>query len=81
MEKAATSPYCVGTHYFQYCDQPALGRFDGENYNIGLVDVCQTPHDAFLDAVRDCHRDLYRVAAGGLAPFDREPQLIHPIFY
>ena len=81
VEKAATSPYCVGTHYFQYCDQPALGRFDGENYNIGLVDVCQTPHDAFLDAVRDCHRDLYRVAAGGLAPFDREPQLIHPIFY
>jgi len=81
VDRAAASPFCVGAHYFQYCDQPALGRFDGENYNIGLVDVCQTPHDAFLDGVRACHRDLYRVAAGGQEPQPREPRLIHPIFY
>ncbi|MCL2775779.1 MAG: beta-galactosidase [Oscillospiraceae bacterium] len=31
---------CVGVHYFQLNDQPYLGRSDGENYNIGLVDIC-----------------------------------------
>ncbi len=30
-------PYCVGYHWFQYNDQPAQGRFDGENSNYGLV--------------------------------------------
>ncbi len=81
VERAAASPHCVGTHYFQFCDQPALGRFDGENYNIGLVDVCQTPHAAFLDGVTACHRSLYRVASGAQPPSDRLPRLIHPIFY
>lgn len=30
-------PYCVGYHWFQWNDQPAQGRFDGENSNYGLV--------------------------------------------
>ncbi len=30
-------PYCVGYHWFQWNDQPAQGRFDGENSNFGLV--------------------------------------------
>lgn len=30
-------PYCVGYHWFQWSDQPAQGRFDGENSNYGLV--------------------------------------------
>ncbi len=37
---AKETGHCVGAHYFQLNDQPYLGRFDGENYNIGLVDVC-----------------------------------------
>ena len=39
VENAFAMPELVGTHYFQWADQPATGRFDGENYNIGLVDV------------------------------------------
>ncbi len=80
-EQAAASPFCVGVHYFQYNDQPTLGRFDGENYNIGLVDVCQEPHREFLRGVLDCHRNLYRVATGEMAPTPAEGKLIHPIFY
>jgi hypothetical protein len=30
-------PFMVGYHWFQYSDQPAEGRFDGENSNYGLV--------------------------------------------
>ena len=37
-------PELVGTHYFQWADQPSTGRFDGENYNIGLVDVTDRPY-------------------------------------
>ncbi len=80
-EQAASSPFCVGTHYFQYNDQPALGRFDGENYNIGLIDVCQTPHDAFLDEITGGHHDAYRVASGLQPATTEEGKLIHPIFY
>lgn len=80
-EQAAASPFCVGTHYFQYNEQPALGRFDGENYDIGLVDVCQTPLQELIEEARDCHRTLYRVAAGDVAPTPVRAKLIHPIFY
>jgi hypothetical protein len=30
-------PYFVGHHWFLYADQPAEGRFDGEDSNFGLV--------------------------------------------
>ncbi len=44
MHRCASHPYCLGAHYFQYADQAYLGRFDGENYQIGMVDVCHRPY-------------------------------------
>ena len=44
VENAFAMPEMVGTHYFQWVDQPSTGRFDGENYNIGLVDVTDHPY-------------------------------------
>jgi hypothetical protein len=32
-------PYAVGFHWFEYTDEPAEGRFDGENSNYGLVNI------------------------------------------
>lgn len=32
-------PFVVGYHWFQYTDQPAEGRSDGENSNFGLVNI------------------------------------------
>jgi hypothetical protein len=81
VERAAASAYCVGAHYFQYCEQPTLGRFDGENYDIGLVDVCQTPLAEFLEGVVACHRGLQGVAAGERAPTEVKGRRIHPIFF
>jgi hypothetical protein len=34
----------VGTHWFQYGDQATTGRGDGENYQIGFLDICDTPY-------------------------------------
>jgi len=37
-------PFMLGTHWFQYQDQPEEGRGDGENQVIGLVDIHDDPH-------------------------------------
>ncbi|KFI51414.1 beta-galactosidase [Bifidobacterium callitrichos] len=81
VEQAARSPYFVGAHYFQYNDQSPLGRFDGENYQIGLVDVCMQKYPEMAEAMRACHRSLYEVAAGERGAFDRIPEEINPIHY
>ena len=35
----AKLPYAVGYHWFEWCDEPKQGRFDGEDCNYGLVKV------------------------------------------
>jgi hypothetical protein len=39
IERLARVPYVVGVDWFQWADEPTHGRFDGENYNFGLVDI------------------------------------------
>lgn len=36
-------PYIIGYHWFEYADEPAEGRFDGENSNYGLVTIKDEP--------------------------------------
>ena len=56
----ASCPVTVGAHWFQFVDEPITGRyFDGENYNIGFVDVTDTPYPALRDAAVDVHAELY----------------------
>jgi agarase len=43
VSKLLSEPYVVGYHWFQYADQPAQGRFDGENSNFGLVNIEDEP--------------------------------------
>jgi len=50
---ALRNPYIVGTHWFQYKDQATTGRGDGENYQIGFVDVCDRPYPEIVRACRD----------------------------
>jgi hypothetical protein len=68
VESAAAHPACIGAHYFTLYDQSWLGRFDGENYNIGLLDVCHRRYEPFYAAARMTHERLYAVAAGEVAP-------------
>ena len=81
LEQGLTHPHFLGAHYFQLNDQSCLGRFDGENYQIGLIDVCMQEYEAMTDAMRACHEGMYRVAAGEEAAWDTVPEDIEPIHY
>ena len=44
-------PYVIGAHWFQYYDEPMFGRGDGENYNMGLVDIHDRPYEELTQMV------------------------------
>jgi hypothetical protein len=73
VENAFAMPELVGTHYFQWADQPSTGRFDGENYNIGLVDVTDRPYPELVEALKETHRRVLRLHRGELEPFRERP--------
>ena len=56
---ALRNPYIVGTHWFQYKDQATTGRGDGENYQIGFIDICDTPYPEIVQASREVGYSLY----------------------
>jgi len=57
---ALRHPQFVGCHWFQYRDEPVTGRsWDGENYQIGFVDVADTPYRELVDAARAVGYHLY----------------------
>ncbi len=80
VEDAAVKSWCVGTHYFILYDQSALGRFDGENYNIGFLDVCNQPYPELAEAARRSHERMYSVAAGEISPYSDEPDYLPLLF-
>ena len=80
LEDAARKPWCVGVHYFILYDQSALGRFDGECYNIGFLDVCNRPYEPLCSAARASHERMYAVATGKLPPFDEAPEYLPKLF-
>lgn len=61
VRSALENPLIVGTHWFQYCAQPTTGRFDGENYQIGLVDLGDTPYPETIAKVREIGRSMYEI--------------------
>ena len=61
LEGALRNPQIVGTHWFQYADQATTGRGDGENYQIGFVDVCDTPYPETIEASRQIGATMYRL--------------------
>jgi hypothetical protein len=75
-ERALADPCCVGSHYFRLYDNPALGRADGENYNIGFLDVCNRPYEPLVAAARRTHERQYRVASGAERPYDDAPDYL-----
>ncbi|WP_338027352.1 agarase [Colwellia maritima] len=65
MESVLNKPYMVGAHWFQYVDEPITGRaFDGENANIGFVDVTDTPYPELINAVKDVTSTMYQKRFG-----------------
>jgi len=79
-EDAAANPYCVGVHWFVLYDQSAIGRFDGENYNIGFLDICNRPHKPLCDAAIKSHEAVYDIAVGNKKPYDDVPEYLPKLF-
>ena len=80
IEDAAANPNCVGTHWFTLYDESAVGRHDGENYNIGFLDVCNRPYKELSEAGIASHERIYQVAMGDVDPYDDVPQYLPKVF-
>ena len=61
-------------------DQSALGRFVGECYNIGFLDICNRPYPELCAAARASHERVYAVATDELPPFDDAPEYLPLLF-
>jgi hypothetical protein len=72
VENAATNPAIIGTHWFQWIDQPCTGRNDGENYNIGFVDVTDRPYNELVKAAQETFKRLSSIHSGKEPPVTRQ---------
>ncbi|MDR9830119.1 beta-agarase, partial [Vibrio sp. FNV 38] len=69
MESVLDNNHFVGAHWFQYLDSPVTGRaWDGENYNVGFVNVTDTPYTKLTDASRMVNCELYGDDCSSLLP-------------
>ncbi|HBJ95160.1 MAG TPA: beta-agarase, partial [Lentisphaeria bacterium] len=59
------NPSIVGAHWFQFRDQPLTGRWDGEGYQIGFVDVADTPYPELTRAAREFGENMYQYRMNG----------------
>lgn len=81
IEQGFARPELIGMHYFQWVDQPYYGRFDGENYNIGVVTIQNIPYPELSQAMKLTNRRIYRVAEGTEEPYRATITRIPPIHY
>ena len=59
---ALRHPQFVGTHWFQWQDEPVIGRvYDEENYQIGFVDVADTPYQETIAVTREIGGEMYQM--------------------
>lgn len=71
--------YIMGMQWFQYDDEPALGRADGENWNAGLVNITDEPYTVLLEPMADLWAQKYDILGSG-APFItlNRPSIVSP---
>lgn len=53
-------PFAVGYHWFEHADEPAEGRFDGENSNYGLVNIKDEPWEILVEKMIQVNGDAER---------------------
>jgi len=74
INQALESPMFVGAHWFQFSDQVCTGRSDGENYQIGFVDICDRPYPEMVAAARQFGSYIYsRRSSGSLTAAPKQP--------
>jgi hypothetical protein len=61
VDGALRHPQFVGCHWFQWQDQPTTGRvYDEENYQIGFVDIADTPYREIIETSRAAGATMYQ---------------------
>ena len=60
--------YVVGQHFFEFADEPAAGRFDGEDSNFGLVDSSDNPYAPVVAISATMHDCAYARLLASPAP-------------
>ncbi|MDZ7638088.1 MAG: hypothetical protein U5J83_07535 [Bryobacterales bacterium] len=80
IEDAMANPNCVGAHWFTLYDQSAIGRYDGENYNIGFLDVCHRTYEEIGQAATASHEQMYALGGGTARPFADPPEYLPKLF-
>jgi len=64
VESVLAHPSFIGCHWFQWVDEPVTGRWmDGENYNLGFVDVTDSPYPELTEAAKEVHSRAYTFRA------------------
>ena len=64
VESALENAYIIGTHWHQFSDQATTGRFDGENFQVGMTDICDRPYYETIRHVRNIGYRMYAVRSG-----------------
>lgn len=59
IREAAGHPNFVGAHWFQWSDQPVMGRKDGENYRIGVLNITDQSYETMVSAITESSNTLY----------------------
>lgn len=65
VDAALRHPTLVGYHWFLHTDQPAEGRFDGENSNYGVVSMDDTVYDELTRKMTMVNEAAERVHRAG----------------
>ena len=61
LESALKNPWVAGVHWFMYMDQVCTGwEHNGENFQMGLVDICDTPYPELLKSIKETAYALYQ---------------------
>jgi len=68
VKSALEHPLVVGTHWHQFSDQATTGRFDGENFQVGLTDMCDTPYWETVEKIREIGYIMYDVRFSASKP-------------
>ena len=63
-DAAFSHPALIGLSWFQWNDQEMFGRGDGENYNIGLVDITDRPYPHLVNAIKAVSNNCYEIHRG-----------------
>ncbi len=77
----ARTPYVLGADWFQYFDEPRFGRFDGEDYNFGLVDIFDRPYEEITGSftstdtmsLKSNPQRMFRDTSAGVPPAPKDP--------